>query len=271
MSCGPKTARCGILNHFTLSQTARGATECALAALLSFAVLLLVRRRGVNLLRELPLAQLRGIVQILLVGAVLEWLLHGPQWTSLLVLAGMMLAAASIVRRRAKRIPRAFTLALTSIFGGAGSVLLAMTALGVIPLKVALLVPVGSMVIAQTMNMQSIFLDRLRGEVVSHVGEIESALALGASPDVAVSRYLRAAYRASLIPSLDNVKSLGIVWIPGIMAGMVLSGASPVYAALYQFVVLTTIFSAAALTCLISSYLVTRRIFTEHEQLLLRG
>ena len=57
-----------------------------------------------------------------------------------------------------------------------------------------------------------------------------------------------------MIPSLDNVKSLGIVRIPGIMAGMVLSGASPVYAALYQFVVLTMILWAAALTCLVSSY-----------------
>jgi putative ABC transport system permease protein len=266
-----------VLDHLHLpqlgssSQLSKGVLECALAALMSFAVLLLVRRRGVNLLRELPLAQLRGIAQILAVGAILEWLLRGPQWTSLLVLAGMMLAAASIVRRRAKSIPRAFTLALASIVCGAGSVLLIMIALGVIPLKVAMLVPVGSMVIAQTMNMQSIFLDRFRGEVASHVGEIESALALGSSPDVALGRYLRAAYRASLIPSLDNVKSLGIVWIPGIMAGMVLSGSSPVYAALYQFVVLTTIFSAAALTCLVSSYLVTRRVFSVNEQLLLRG
>ncbi|AXC14481.1 YbbM seven transmembrane helix protein [Acidisarcina polymorpha] len=259
-----------MLERFFPSQLARGIAECAIAALLSFIVLLLVRRRGVSLLAELPLAQLRGIAQILAVGAVLEWMLHGPQWTSLLVLMGMMLAAASIVRRRAKSIPRAFTLALISIFSGAGSVLLIMTLVGVIPLRVAMIVPVGSMVIAQTMNMQSIFLDRLRGEVTSHIGEIESALALGASPDVALSRYLQAAYRASLIPSLDNVKSLGIVWIPGIMAGMVLSGSSPVYAALYQFVVLTTIFSAAALTCLVCSYLVTRRVFTINEQLLLR-
>ncbi len=260
-----------MIDHFFHTQLARGVAECVVAVLISFVVLLLVRRRGVDLLGELPLAQLRGMAQILLVGAVLAWMLHGPQWTSLLVLAGMMLAAANIVQRRAKRIPRPFVLALTSIFSGAGSVLAVMIALGVIPLKVAILVPVGSMVIAHTMNMQSIFLDRFRGEVASHVGEIESALALGASPDVALGRYLRAAYRASLIPSLDNVKSLGIVWIPGIMAGMVLSGASPVYAALYQFVVLTTIFSAAAVTCLVCSYLVTGRIFTRNEQLLLRG
>jgi putative ABC transport system permease protein len=55
------------------------------------------------------------------------------------------------------------------------------------------------------------------------------------------------------------------------MAGMILSGALPIFAALYQFVVLTTIFSAAALTCLVSSHLVTRRIFTPQDQLVLRA
>jgi putative ABC transport system permease protein len=260
-----------MLTHYFPNELMRGAVECLLAALTAFGVMLLARRRGVSLIRELPLAQIRGILQIVAVGAILSVMLRGPQWTSLLVLAGMMLAAASIVRSRARKIPRPFTLALASIAVGAGVVLTVMILVGVIPLKITMLVPVGSMVIAQTMNMQSIFLDRFRGEVVSHVGEIESALALGASADVAVGPYLRAAYRASLIPSIDNVRSLGIVWIPGIMAGMVLSGASPLYAALYQFVVLTTIFSAAALTCLIASYLVTRRIFTPNEQLLLRA
>jgi putative ABC transport system permease protein len=160
---------------------------------------------------------------------------------------------------------------LYSILGGAGSVLLLMAVTRVIPLTIAIIIPVGSMVIANTMNTLSLFLDRLRGEVVSHTGEIESALALGASADTALLPGLNAAYRACLIPSIDNIRSLGIVWIPGIMAGMVLSGASPLFAALYQFVVLTTIFSASAFTCLIASFMVTRRLFSQNEQLLLRS
>jgi putative ABC transport system permease protein len=93
---------------------------------------------------------------------------------------------------------------------------------------------------------------------------------LGASGDAALLPYLKAAFRACLIPSMDNIRSLGIVWIPGIMAGMVLSGASPLYAALYQFVVLTTIFSASALACFVSSHLVVQRIFSAQEQLMPR-
>ena len=260
-----------MLNHLFHSQLALGIPECVVTALLALAVMLLARKRAPGLLKELPIAEIRGVAQIVAVGAILAFMLRGPQWTSLLVLTGMMLAAASIVRKRAKQIPRAFLLALISICVGAGVVLAIMIVFGVIPLKITMLVPVGSMVIANTMNTQSLFLDRLRGEVTSHVGEIESALTLGASPDTALLPYLNAAFRACLIPSIDNIRSLGIVWIPGIMAGMVLSGASPLFAALYQFVVLTTILSASALACLVSSHLVTRRMFTAEEQLVLRA
>jgi len=249
----------------------RGLVDCAIAGSLAFTVLLLARRRAPGLLRELPVAELRGLVQIVAVGAILAFLLHGPRWVAIPVLAGMVLAAADIVRRRAKQIQGAFPLILVSILSGAGLVLFLMALTGVIPMKIPILIPVGSMIIANTMNTLSLFLDRLRGEVAAHTGEIESALALGASPEAALLPGLHAAFRACLIPSIDNIRSLGIVWIPGIMAGMVLSGSSPVFAALYQFVVLTTIFSAAALTCLVASQQVTRRLFSEHDQLLLRG
>ncbi len=253
------------------SEVERGLIDCAIAGLLALVVLLAARRRAPGLLRELPLAELRGLLQIVAVGGVLAFLLHGTRWLAVPVLIGMLLAAADIVRRRARRIPRPWPLILASMLCGAGSVLALMAALGVIPLSVQILIPVGSMVIANTMNTLSLFLDRLRGEVSAHTGEIESALALGATTEAALRPGLTAAFRACLIPSIDNIRSLGIVWIPGIMAGMVLSGMSPLYAALYQFVVLTTIFSAAALTCLIASHLVPGRLFSIQEQLLLRG
>jgi putative ABC transport system permease protein len=249
----------------------RGLVDCAIAGSLALAVLLLAKKRAAGLLRELPVAELRGLVQIVAVGAILAFLLNGPRWVAVPVLACMMLAAANIVRRRAKRIQGAFPLILVSILCGAGSVLCLMAATGVIPIKVSILIPVGSMVIANTMNTLALFLDRLRGEVVAHTGEIESALALGAAPESALAPNLTAAYRACLIPSMDNIRSLGIVWIPGIMAGMVLSGTSPLFAALYQFVVLTTIFSAAGLTCLLASRLVAKKLFSRNEQLLLRA
>jgi putative ABC transport system permease protein len=260
-----------VLERWLPDQIHRAAAECLIAAVIALIVILLIRRRAPNLVKEVFVAELRGLLQIVAVGAILAYLLRGPQWTSILVLAGMAVAAASIVRKRAARIPSVYSLALIAIAAGAGTILGIMIVLGVIPLQVSILVPVGSMVIANTMNTQSMFLDRLRGEVLAHIGEIESALALGATSDTAVKRYIEAAFRASLIPSIDNLRSLGIVWIPGMMAGIVLSGQSPLYGALYQFVVLTTILSATGLSCYVTSHLVTRRIFTVNDQLKLRA
>jgi len=249
----------------------KGLLQCAVAAAAALAVMFLARRQAPGLLREIPWAELRGLLQIVLVGLILAALLHGPRWTSLLVLGGMLVAAASIVRQRASKFPRPFALALTGMAAGAGTVLCLMALTGVIPVQIAILIPVGSMVIANTMNTQALFLDRLHGEILAHTGEIESALALGASAEAAFAAYRAAAFRACLIPALNNIRSLGIVWIPGIMAGMVLSGSSPIYAALYQFVVITTIFSASALTCLVTSRRVLRRVFSAHDQLTLRA
>jgi len=249
------------------TQVTLGLGQAAAVAVLAIIVAQFASRRGAKIGREIPLVLLRGIVQILLVGFLIVALLHGPWWTGIPVLIVMIFIAATIVRRRVPELSGAYTLSLLCMAAGAGGVLTVMTVLGIVEPKIIILVPVGSMVIAQNMNIQSLFLNRFLGEVRSHRGEIESALALGAAPDHAAEPYLRASFHASLIPATDNLRSLGIVWIPGMMAGMVLSGTSPVYAALYQFVILGMIFIAGAVSCLTATYLVPRRVFTPQQQL----
>src|SRR6476646_6687036 len=145
-----------------------------------------------------------------------------------------------------------------------------MTLLGVIDTPITALVPIGSMLIANAMNTNGLALNRFRADVLAHVGEIEAALALGADPGGSVAPYVQASFEASLIPAIDSLRSLGIVWIPGLMAGMLLSGARPVYAALYQFVVLAMIFASSGLTSLVSTMLIRGRVFSPAEQLLLQ-
>lgn len=250
------------------SQLYLGLAQAAVVAAVALAIAWLAMRRGARIGREVPLALARGLGQILLIGAVLALLMRGPWWTSLPLLVVMMFTAASIVRRRVPNLPGAYRLSLNCTAIGAGLVIAFMTVMGIIEPKIAVLIPVGSMIIAQNMNIQSLFLNRFLGEIDSHRGEIESAMALGARPETAVDPYLRAAFHASLIPAVDNLRSLGIVWIPGIMTGMLLSGSSPIYAALYQFVVLGMIVTAGGLSCLSAMRLAPRCVFTAHQQLL---
>ncbi len=253
------------------NQVSLGLAQAGVAALLALVVVLLARRRGIHLELETLVAMVRGLAQIVIVGSLLLLLLRSPRWTGALLLAVMMVAAGATSSRRAKDIPRAFKISTLAIAAGSGFVIAVMTSfLGVIDSAITSLVPVGSMLIANAMNTNGLALNRLRSDVLAHTGEIETALALGADPNSSVSRYLQSSYEASLIPAIDSLRSLGIVWIPGLMAGMLLSGARPIYAAIYQFVVLAMIFAASGLTSLISTVMVRGRLFTPADQLLLQ-
>ncbi len=247
-----------------------GLAQAGVSALAALAVVLFARRRSIHLESDAIVAMVRGLVQIVAIGSILVLLLRGPRWTSVFLLAAMMVAAGSISARRAKGVPGAFPVSTWSIACGSGSVIALMTWLGVIDTAITSLVPVGSMLIANAMNTNGVALNRLRADILSHVGEIETALALGAESSTSVSPYVQASLEASLIPAIDSLRSLGIVWIPGLMAGMLLSGARPTYAAIYQFVVLAMIFAASGLTSLVSTLLIRARIFTPAQQLLLQ-
>jgi putative ABC transport system permease protein len=253
------------------SQIALGFAQAAIASLLALAVILVARRRNIHLESDAAIALLRGIVQIVAVGSILMLLLKGPRWTSVFLLTGMIIAAGSISARRAKNIPGAQKVSTYSIAAGAGLVTAIMTWAGVIDTAITTLIPVGSMIIANAMNTSGLALNRFRSEVLSHAGEIETALALGAAPPETVARYAESSIHASLIPAIDNLRSLGIVWIPGLMTGMLLSGASPVYAAIYQFVVIAMILASSGLTSLLSTMMIRNHAFSPAEQLVLRG
>ncbi len=259
-----------MLKLFFHTPLALGIAQALVAALAAGVVVLLARGRGIHLEKDAGIAMLRGIVQIVAVGSILVVLLRGPKWTSVFLLIGMIVAAGNISARRAKSLPGAFQVSVWSIACGAGSVIALMTVLGVIGTDITALVPVGSMLIANAMNTNGLALNRFRSDVLAHVGEIETALALGADARSSISPYVQASFEASLIPAIDSIRSLGIVWIPGLMAGMLLSGTDPVYAAIYQFVTLAMILAASGLTSLISTLLIRGRVFSAAEQLVLR-
>lgn len=259
-----------MLKHFLSNQLQLGLAQAAVAALAALVVVLLAQKRGIRLVSELTIAMVRGLVQIVAVGSILLLLLRSPNWTSIFLLAAMIVAAGATSARRAKGMPQAFQVSTWAIACGAGSVIAIMVLAGVIDTPITTLVPVGSMLIANAMNTNGLALNRFRSDVLAHVGEVEAALALGADGKSSVAPYVQGAFEASLIPAIDSLRSLGIVWIPGLMAGMLLSGARPVYAAIYQFVVLAMIFAASGLTSLVSTLLMRTRVMSPAEQLILR-
>ena len=249
---------------------ARGMFEAAGAIVLCAGVVLLCRRFSVHVGRETTISIARGLVQMVFVGIVLAALLHGSLLIGAMILLAMTFAAAVTASRRAKGIRDSLALSFYAIAAGAGVVIAGMLAMGALTTDIAVLVPVGSMIIANAMNACAQSVERFRADVTAHVGYIEAGLALGALPAVAAAPYFESAVYASLLPRLDMLKSLGLVWIPGVMAGMVVSGASPVYAGIYQFVIVAMILAASGITGLVATLLMRKRSFSAAAQLTLR-
>jgi putative ABC transport system permease protein len=247
-----------------------GLAQAAGAIVLCLAVVIACRRFAVHVEREAAVSLARGLVQMVFVGAVLAVLLHGTLLVGALILLLMTVAAAVTASRRAREINGSMLLSFWAIAAGSGVVIAAMLATGTLQTSVTMLVPVGSMIIANAMNACAQAAERFRAEVTAHVGQVEAGLALGADPAVTVAPYVQSAVYASLLPRLDMMKSLGLVWIPGVMAGMMVSGANPVYAGIYQFIIVAMILAASGIAGLVMTLLMRARAFSPAAQLTLR-
>jgi putative ABC transport system permease protein len=248
-----------------------GLAQAGGAIALCAAVVALCRWQSVHVEREAVVAMARGLVQMVLVGLVLALLLHGRLLIGCLILFMMAIAAAITAAQRLKGMAGALPLCFWSIAAGAGTVIAVMLATRSLQPDISMLVPVGSMIIANAMNACAQAIERLRAEILAHVGQIEAGLSLGAEPAVTVAPYLQSAVYASLLPRLDMMKSLGLVWIPGVMAGMVVSGISPVYAGIYQFIIVAMILAASGITGLVATVLMRSRAFSAAAQLTIRS
>nr|WP_322505937.1 ABC transporter permease [Chroococcidiopsis cubana] len=97
--------------------------------------------------------------------------------------------------------------------------------------------------------------------------EIETHLSLGATPQQAVAQYRKDAIRAGLIPILNQMMVIGIVTLPGIITGQILSGVSPLDAASYQILVMFMLAFTNLATAILVTQGLCRQFFNSAAQL----
>ncbi len=180
----------------------------------------------------------RMLVQLIIVGYVLVFIFESQSvWVTVLVITIMISASSWIALRTIKhlRIQLFWHVLVSSLLGG-GSVLLLTVGL-VLELepifKPQYTVPLAGMVFANSMNTISLALERLSSELKNQVEFIQAR---------------NTAFHASLIPIINTMFAVGIVSLPGMMTGQVLSGISPLIAVRYQILVMCMIFASCALS-----------------------
>ena len=109
-------------------------------------------------------------------------------------------------------------------------------------------IPLGGMIIANSMNAAALGAERFFSEMASRRSEVETLLSMGANPRQACESLYRRAVGAAMMPTVSSMMVVGLVSIPGMMSGQILSGVSPLLAIRYQLVVQFMVAGAAAIT-----------------------
>lgn len=222
--------------------------------------------------RALLVSALRMGAQLLAAGYLLHLIfaLRSP-WPVLLILVVMGAFALQTVASRVKtRIPRFYPIVASSIFIGCGAMtfFFCQIVIGLEPwYDPRYLIPLTGMIIGNSMTGASLAAERLAAEMKERRDEIETALCLGASSRMAASEVIRSAFRAALIPSINSMAAMGIVFLPGMMTGQILSGTEPMIAVKYQIAIMCIITGSVAITSLLILVQGRRAYFTGAHQL----
>ena len=180
----------------------------------------------------------RMLLQLLAIGYVLTYIFEAEQpWIVLAVLATMLAVASWIALRPLNAKGRSvYGKALASIAIG-GVTTLALITQAVLQIEPwfapSKMIPLAGMIFATAMNTISIAAERFQAESSG-----------GANYETA----RKTALGAALIPLVNSLLAVGLVSLPGMMTGQILSGVDPLIAARYQIVVMCMIFGSAGIS-----------------------
>ncbi|MDG1858322.1 MAG: ABC transporter permease [Emcibacteraceae bacterium] len=180
----------------------------------------------------------RMLAQLLIVGYFLTFLFEAENAWIVIAVLSVMLLVSSWISLRTVKINRKtlYPLALFSILLGGGTVLFMITqgVLGLDPwFEPRYLVPLAGMIFSSSMNSISLAAERIKAEM---------------DRDVPYDEARSIALRAALIPIVNALFGVGLVSLPGMMTGQILSGVDPLIAVRYQIMVMCMLFSASGIS-----------------------
>ena len=127
-------------------------------------------------------------------------------------------------------------------------------------------IPLLGMVLGNTLNGISVGLNTFTEALFTRRTHVESLLASGATRAEAAAEPLRDAVRTGMIPIVNSMMIVGLVSLPGMMTGQLISGMDPVSAVKYQIVIMFLIAGATALGTIGVVWLSYRRLFNQRHQ-----
>ena len=224
--------------------------------------------------KQLLVAALRCTVQLLLMGTVLQILFNNSSlWAVILMSAIMLLTAGQAASSRQNkpltgRWPYFFSLLAMFLSSFTVTIIALIVIIDIKPwFTPQYAIPLLGMLLGNTMNGVALSMDRLTSTVWQQRQIIEQQLMLGLKWQQAMATTIKDAIKAGMTPILNSMATTGIVALPGMMTGQILSGTPPTEAIKYQILIMFLIASGTGFGVMAAVRFTTSRLFDERHRL----
>lgn len=238
-------------------------------------ILIIVRVKKVPREKLIVIATLRMTFQLIIVGYILVYVLNRPHPLATVAIIFIMLSFAVLnVYQRTKHDIKFSVKRMVAL-----AMFLGIT-LNLIYLMFVVLqldpwydpqyfIPIGGMVIGKTMTAVSLGVNHLLNGLREQKEKVEASLMLGASPKGAAKPIIDSAFDSAMLPTINAMVGMGIVFLPGMMTGQIIAGQTPTTAVKYQISVMLGVAGTVSITVLIFLHMSYKIFFNDREQFIL--
>ena len=248
--------------------------QLGIGALLVIALAAVTHLGRLGLGRDLLIAGARTVIQLAIIGFVLEALfaVAALPWIALMAAVMLLVAGYEVMSRQKRRLVGgwAFGIGTLSMFLSSFTVTILALAVIIGPdpwYTPQYAIPLLGMMLGNTMTGVALGLDRLTDGAWRQRQVIEGRLMLGMPWRDAVADIRRDAMRSGMIPTINAMAAAGVVSLPGMMTGQILAGTAPALAVKYQILVMFLITVGTGFGTVAAVLAGSRRLFDQRERL----
>ncbi|HAQ39955.1 MAG TPA: iron export ABC transporter permease subunit FetB [Clostridiales bacterium] len=245
--------------------------QFSLIYILLIVVLALMKKSKISQTHLLITASIRMTVQLILAGLILTYIFENAH--PVLVIIYIIAMIAFSIRRvlsKNKDINRDFKIAVALSLTFSGTVVLVYfisIVVGESVFNPQYTIPIAGMIIGNSMTGVSLALKTFNESLKSQRQKIDALLNLGATPKKILLPYVNSAIETALLPTLNSMLGMGIVSLPGMMTGQILSGTLPTTAIMYQIAIMIAICTSVCLTVFCSLNFGYKTLYNKRNQI----
>lgn len=249
--------------------------QLALTYILVGVVVFLTSINGVNRKKDILISVLRMTIQLFIAGFVLVFIFDTDSFIFPLGMFIVMefFAIFNVIKSSKTSISSRLKKVIgLSIFSGT-SICLLFFLIVVVQVKPfyspQYLIPIAGMLIGNSMTAVNLALITMIEDTKSQKEKIEAALMLGATPNDSMKKIIELSFDTAFLPTLNSMKNMGIISLPGMMTGQILSGVSPLIAIKYQIAIMIAILASVCICVYLFLHLAYKDFFNQEKQLII--